>query len=473
MSVFVVGINHQSAPLSVLEQLAIPEPRLEKALAHLKHTEHVQEAVVLSTCNRIEVYASGETFHGAYENVRNFLADFSYIPLGDFVNHLYSKFGTQAAEHLFRVVSGLDSAVLGEAEIQGQVKRAWEAAQGENVVGPELNLLFRDSLKTGKKVRSQTKIGAEKISSAFAAGIALAQKHHGDLSGRTALMLGTGEVGRTGVQLLSGLGMAEVLVASHTWERADSLAGSVGARAIHLDQLHEALREVDFLFSASGNATLVLERSELAKLMEHRRQAGSSDQASQPDQAGQPDQASPSDQPKPLVIMDLAVPRDIDPTAADLEGLEIYDLEDIQKFARSKLEGSEAEISRAQDIVAQELEDYIQHSAITSVAPLIVEFRRKICDISQLEFDRFESDLASLSDEQRESVEALVHGIVNKVLHHPTTRIRESPEAELLGSALRTLFDLEAESPGTGPDADSDADSDVGSDAGPDDQAQA
>lgn len=435
MSVFVVGLNHQSAPLSVLEQITIPEPRLEKALAHLKHTEHVREAVVLSTCNRIEVYASGETFHGAYENVRNFLADFSYTPLSDFVNHLYSKFGTQAAEHLFRVVSGLDSAVLGEAEIQGQVKRAWEAAQGESVVGPELNLLFRDSLKAGKKVRSQTKIGTEEISSAFAAGIALAQRHHGDLAGKTALMLGTGEVGRTGVQALSGLDMAQVLVASHTWERADSLARSVGARAIHLDQLHEALREVDFLFSASGNATLALERSELAKLTEHRRQAaeGSS--------------------PSPLVIMDLAVPRDIDPTAGDLEGLEIYDLEDIQKFAKSEMEGSEAEIGRAQDIVDRELEDYVQHSAITSVAPLIVEFRRKICDISQLEFDRFESDLVSLSDEQRESVEALVHGIVNKVLHHPTTRIRESPEAELLGSALRTLFDLEAETPGSGSDA--------------------
>ncbi len=427
MSVFVVGLNHRSAPLAVLERIGIPEPRLEKALAELSNLEHVQEAAVVSTCNRIEVYAFAETFHGAYENVREFLADFSYTPLADFANHLYSKFGLQAVEHLFKVTSGLDSAVLGETEIQGQVKRAWEAAQHENLVGPELNLLFRHSLEAGKKVRSLTRVGAEKVSSVCAAAVALAQKECGSLVGKKALMLGTGEVGQTGARILSGLDMAEVSIASRTWQRASHLAESVEGQAVHLDELGEALLEVDFLFSATGSASLMLERGEMADVMQRRGH-------------------------RKLVVIDLAVPRDIDPTAADIEGLMMMDLEDIQQFAETELESSLEEIHRAQAIINQEIEHYSRDNAASSMTPLIVDFRRKICDISQLEFGRFESELASLTSDQRESVEALVHGIVNKVLHHPTTRIRESQDAELLGSALRELFDLEGSPSATGAD---------------------
>ncbi len=427
MSVFVVGLNHRSAPLAVLERIGIPEPRLEKALAELSNLEHVQEAAAVSTCNRIEVYAFAETFHGAYENVREFLADFSYTPLADFANHLYSKFGLQAVEHLFKVTSGLDSAVLGETEIQGQVKRAWEAAQHENLVGPELNLLFRHSLEAGKKVRSLTRVGAEKVSSVCAAAVALAQKECGSLVGKKALMLGTGEVGQTGARILSGLDMAEVSIASRTWQRASHLAESVEGQAVHLDELGEALLEVDFLFSATGSASLMLERGEMADVMQRRGH-------------------------RKLVVIDLAVPRDIDPTAADIEGLMMMDLEDIQQFAETELESSLEEIHRAQAIINQEIEHYSRDNAASSMTPLIVDFRRKICDISQLEFGRFESELASLTSDQRESVEALVHGIVNKVLHHPTTRIRESQDAELLGSALRELFDLEGSPSATGAD---------------------
>ena len=418
MSVFVVGLNHRSAPLAMLERVGIPETRLEKALLELRHIEHLQEAVVLSTCNRIEIYAFAETFHGAYENVRDFLAEFSYTPLAEFSEQLYSKFGLEAVEHLFKVASGLDSAVLGEAEIQGQVKRAWEAAQREGMVAAELNLVFRHCLEAGKKVRSQTQVGAENISSVCAAAVALAQKECGSLVGKQALMLGTGEVGQTGARILSGLDMAEVCIASRTWQRASHLAESVQGRAVHLDELSDALAEVDFLFSATGSASLMLERSELASVLERREQ-------------------------RPLAVIDLAVPRDIDPTAADLPGLNIFDLEDIQQFAEAELEGSMEELHRAQAIITEEVECYAQDNTAVSMAPLIVDFRRKICDISQLEFSRFESELASLSPDQRESVESLVHGIINKVLHHPTTRIRESTDAELLGAALQQLFDLD------------------------------
>ena len=426
MSAFVVGLNHRSAPLALLERVGVPEVRLEKALAGLRGLEHVQEAVVVSTCNRVEVYAFAATFHGAYENVREFLAEFSYTPLGEFSPQLYSLFGADAVAHLFRVVSGLDSAVLGETEIQGQVKRAWEAAQREAVAGPELNRLFRHALQTGKRVRSNTSVGTEKISSVCEAAVGLLQQELGDLSGRRALMLGTGEVGQTGARLLSGMGLEEVCVASRTWQRASHLAAEVGGRAVHLDELSEELLEMDFLISATGAPSLMLERSDLAAVMERR--------------GGQ----------HRLVVLDLAVPRDVDPMAAGVDGVTLFDITDVQAFvaeasAVAETEASLEEMHRAQAIINEEVENHLAADSAEAMAPLIVDFRRSICDISQSEFDRFESQLASLSGEQRESVEALVHSIVNKVLHTPTARIKESAdssESEVLGEALRDLFDL-------------------------------
>lgn len=429
MSAFVVGLNHRSAPLALLERVGVPEVRLEKALAGLRGLEHVQEAVVISTCNRVEVYAFAATFHGAYENVREFLAEFSYTPLGEFSPQLYSLFGADAVAHLFRVVSGLDSAVLGETEIQGQVKRAWEAAQREAAAGPELNRLFRHALQTGKRVRSNTSVGTEKISSVCEAAVGLLHQELGDLSGRRALMLGTGEVGQTGARLLSGMGLAEVCVASRTWQRASHLAAEVGGRAVHLDELSEELVEMDFLISATGAPSLMLERNDLAAVMERR--AGLA-------------------KPHRLVVLDLAVPRDVDPMAAGVDGVTLFDITDVQAFvaeasAVAETEASLEEMHRAQAIINEEVENHLAADSAEAMAPLIVDFRRSICDISQSEFDRFESQLASLSGEQRESVEALVHSIVNKVLHTPTARIKESAdssESEVLGEALRDLFDL-------------------------------
>lgn len=477
MSAFVVGLNHRSAPLALLERVGVPEVRLEKALAGLRGLEHVQEAVVVSTCNRVEVYAFAAKFHGAYENVREFLAEFSYTPLGEFSPQLYSLFGADAVAHLFRVVSGLDSAVLGETEIQGQVKRAWESAQREAVAGPELNRLFRHALQTGKRVRSNTSVGTEKISSVCEAAVGLLQQELGDLSGRRALMLGTGEVGQTGARLLSGMGLEEVCVASRTWQRASHLAAEVGGRAVHLDELSEELLEMDFLISATGAPSLMLERNDLATVMKRRRGGRGGSRGLEGDSvderqggeglAGEGQvgerlaggelgvaEGVPTGEglakPHRLVVLDLAVPRDVDPTAAGVDGVTLFDITDVQAFvaeasAVAETEASLEEMHRAQAIINEEVENHLAADSAEAMGPLIVDFRRSICDISQSEFDRFESQLASLSGEQRESVEALVHSIVNKVLHTPTARIKESAdssESEVLGEALRDLFDL-------------------------------
>lgn len=439
MSVFVVGLNHRSAPLALLERVGVPEMRLEKALAELRGLEHVQEAVVVSTCNRVEVYAFAATFHGAYENVREFLAEFSYTPLGEFSQQLYSLFGADAVAHLFRVVSGLDSAVLGENEIQGQVKRAWEAAQRETAAGPGLNRLFRHALQTGKRVRSNTSVGTEKISSVCDAAVGLLQRELGDLAGRRALLLGTGEVGQTGARIFSEMNLTEVCVASRTWQRASHLAAEVGGRAVHLDELGDELASVDFLFCATGAPSVMLERSEIAAVMERRRGG-----------AGGEGTGEGLAKSRKLVVLDLAVPRDVDTAIAEIDGVRLFDITDVQSFVAeaseaAESEGSLAEMHRAQAIINEEVQNHLAADSAEAMAPLIVDFRRSICDISQSEFDKFESQLASLNPDQRESVEALVHSIVNKVLHTPTARIRESadsPDSETLGEALRDLFDL-------------------------------
>lgn len=496
MSVFVVGLNHRSAPLALLERVGVPEVRLEKALAELRGLEHVQEAVVVSTCNRVEVYAFAATFHGAYENVREFLAEFSYTPLGEFSQQLYSLFGADAVAHLFRVVSGLDSAVLGENEIQGQVKRAWEAAQREGAAGPGLNRLFRHALQTGKRVRSNTSVGTEKISSVCDAAVGLLQRELGDLAGRRALLLGTGEVGQTGARIFSEMNLAEVCVASRTWQRASHLAAEVGGRAVHLDELGDELASVDFLFCATGAPSVMLERSEIAAVMERRRENAEGEGAESGGLAdgglageglagegladgglaggglageglageglaggglageGLTDEVPAGEGPaksRKLVVLDLAVPRDADPAIAEIDGVRLFDITDVQSFVAeaseaAESEGSLAEMHRAQTIINEEVQNHLAADSAEAMAPLIVDFRRSICDISQSEFDKFESQLASLNPDQRESVEALVHSIVNKVLHTPTARIRESAESaesEALGEALRDLFDLQ------------------------------
>lgn len=430
MSVFVVGLNHRSASLALLERVGVPELRLEKALAQLKSKEHVLEAVVVSTCNRMEIYACSETFHGAYESVREFMSEFSFTPLEDFTDNLYSYVGPKAVSHLFCVVSGLDSAVLGEAEIQGQVKRAWQIAQQEGTAGPEMNQLFRQALGTGKKVRSATQVGATEITSVCAAAVALLQQ---ELTGRKALILGSGEVGQTAVRILSESDMAEVCVASRTWQRASHLAESVGGRAIHLDELKDELVGMDFLFTATGSPSIMLERSEVQEIMGRRGERS--------DNNG----TNPSNAPQ-LIIVDLAVPRDIDPSVGDIEGVKLLDIEDIQSFAENTSSGSLEEMHKAHAIINEEVQSYVADNSALLMAPLIVDFRQKICDISQTEFDKFAHQLQSLTTDQRETVELLVHNIINKVLHDPTVRIKEvadTDEADTLADALRDLFGLQ------------------------------
>lgn len=419
MSLVVIGLNHRTAPLELLERLSIPRARVEKALADLSGRDSVHEAVVLSTCNRTEVYVEADRFHGSFSQVRDFLAETGHLAPEEFSDRLYTYYDVDAVTHLFQVVSGLDSGVLGEHEIQGQVKRAWEDAVENEACGPSLNLAFRHALEVGKRVRTETQI-ASNIASVSSAAVAMATERVGGFDDKTILVVGAGEMGGGMAASIAAIDAAEVLVASRRWSRADEVARTVGGRAVHLDEMSDVLSNVDVMFTSTGASSIILEHGQISEIMDRRER-------------------------QPLLIVDTAVPRDVDPAADEIDGVTILDMDDLRAFADQGVRARQQEVGRANEIIGTELSRFLGDRSARDLGPLITSFRRRICDISQAEFERFDTKLASLDHEQRETVEALVRGIVNKVLHEPTVRLKgaaEGPRAARLGDALGELFDL-------------------------------
>ncbi len=419
MSVVVVGLNHRTVPLDLLERMTVPASRLPKALADLTSREHVTEAVVLSTCNRIEVYVFAEKFHGAYQDIRNFFAEASHMAPEEFSDHLTSLYDGDAARHLFSVASGLDSAVLGEHEILGQVRKSWETASTEGAVGPVLNPLFRHALEVGKRVRTETAI-SRNITSVSQAAVAMATERLGGLEGRQVLVVGAGEMGEGLARALHGGGVAGIRVANRTWDRAVEVAGRLGGEPVRLDDLPHHLAEVDMLLTSTGASAVILEHGDLASVVGERHG-------------------------RELLVVDIAVPRDVDPAAGEIDGLTLLDMDDLREFAEAGIWERQREVTAVQAIVDAELDRYVDESTARSVAPLVSSLRARGDLVRSGELQRLSTRLGDLDDRQREAVEALAAGIVGKLLHEPTVRMKDAAgtaRGERLAEALRDLFDL-------------------------------
>ena len=419
MSVVVVGLNHRTVPLDLLERMTVPSSLLPKALADLTSREHVTEAVVLSTCNRIEVYAFAEKFHGAYQDIRNFFAEVSHVAPEEFSDHLTSLYDGDAARHLFSVASGLDSAVLGEHEILGQVRTAWEVSSAEGAVGPVLNPLFRHALEVGKRVRTETAI-SRNITSVSQAAVAMATDRLGGLEGRQVLVVGAGEMGEGLARALHSGGVAGVRVANRTWDRAVEVAERLGGVPVRLDDLPHHLAEVDVLLTSTGASAVILEHGDLASVVGERHG-------------------------RELLVVDIAVPRDVDPAAGEIEGVTLLDMDDLREFAEVGIRERQREVTAVQAIVDAELDRYLDESTARSVAPLVASLRSRGDLVRSGELERLAARLGDLDDRQREAVEALAAGIVGKLLHEPTVRMKDAAgtaRGERLAEALRDLFDL-------------------------------
>ena len=420
MSVVVIGLNHRTAPLDLLERMAIADGQLPKALHDLISRENLSEAVVLSTCNRTEVYAVAEKFHGAFADIRNFLGDLSYLPPEAFADHLYLHYDVPAVRHLLEVTAGLDSAVLGESEIQGQVKHAWECARNEGASGTTLNLLFRHALHAGKRARTETGI-ARNIASVSQAAVAMATERLGALQDKAVLVVGAGDMGEGMTAALAQAGVAEVRVANRTRSRAQALAERVGGKAVSLVELPTHLADADLVLTSTGSELPMIGVADVDRAM-----------------ADRPD--------RPLLIVDIAVPRDVDAAVAGIEGVTLLDMDDLRAFAQQGIAERQREVARVEDILDDELQGYLVETSAREVAPMVVALRGRAEAIRVTELGRFRSRFTTLDAAELEAVEAFTKSLVAKLLHEPTVVLKDaagSPRGDRLVAALRELFSIE------------------------------
>jgi glutamyl-tRNA reductase len=420
VSLIVLGLNHRTVALEVLERTTIDDPHVAKALVDLTSRDHLSEAAVLSTCNRTEVYAMAERFHGAVDDIVAFLSDWARMPFHPDEGSIYIHHDDGAAAHLFGVAAGLDSAVLGESEILGQVRRAWERAHEEGAVGPTLNAAFRHAVEVGKRARTETGIGRH-VTSVSQAAVAMAADRLGGLEGRRVLVLGAGGMGKGIATALRTAHVSDVLVCNRTWDRALELAEVVGGRPVPLLDLPTALAEVDLLLTSTGASSIMVEHGDLEPVMASRG----------------PDH--------PLLIVDVAVPRDVDPSAGDLPGVTLLDMTDLQTFAAQGLEKRQREIGKVEEIIEEEVTRWVETNHARRASPLVAALRSRAEEVRTSELERLAGRLTDLDDRQREAVEALTRGIVGKLLHDPTVRLKDAvgtARGERLAEALRDLFDL-------------------------------
>jgi glutamyl-tRNA reductase len=419
-SLLALGVSHKTAPLSVRERLALSEGRATGVLGELVAHPEIREAVAISTCNRTELHLFAGDPVEAESVALAALARQAGLPPTELLGHLYALRGLEAAGHLFAVTGGLDSMIVGEAEVQGQVKRAYELALVEGATGPVLNRLFRDALAAGKRVRTETAIGRSHVSVASVA-VELAKDTLGDLGERRVLVVGAGGNGELIAQALGQAGVRTVFVANRHYDRAIGLAKRFGGHAVRLDDLPAELASTDIVLTSTASPHQILGREELALVMDQR-------------------------EGRRLLLIDIAVPRDIEPSVRDLAGVTLFDMDDLQREVARNLSGREAEAARARTLLGEEIARFGDWVASLDVVPTIAALRARGDEVVERVLAENGSRWESLSAADRERVEMVARTVVRRLLHEPTLRLKRGVGDErgyAHVQAVRDLFGLE------------------------------
>jgi glutamyl-tRNA reductase len=417
-----LGVSHKTAPLDLRERLSLTEGRAVGALHELTAAEGIHEAAAISTCNRTELYLVVSDTVEAESTALGVLTRQAEIRPTELLGHLYSLRSGDAAHHLFQVTAGLDSMIVGEAEIQGQVKRAYELALVEGATGPILNRLFRGALAAGGRVREETAIGERGVSIPSVA-VELARRTLGDLGEKRVLVVGAGETAELVAKALVARGVTTVFVANRHYDRAIGLAERFGGDAVRFEELPEQLAAADIVVSATNSPHHIVERDGLEQVMESR-------------------------DGRPLLLVDIAVPRDIEPECREIAGVSLHDIDDVQQIVERNASGREAEARRAEPILGAELDRFERWLASLEVVPTIASLRERADEVARRVLAENEDRWEQLSEADRERLEAMTKAIVSRLLHEPTVRMRRSAgsdSAYLYVSALRELFGLDAE----------------------------
>jgi glutamyl-tRNA reductase len=439
MPVFVLGLNHRTAPLELLERLSIAPELRSKALAHLLAQEHVEEAVILSTCNRVEVYASISRFHGGAAETRRALAELHHLDPQDVASYLYDYLDDRAVRHLFDVAAGLDSLVLGEGQILTQVREAFADARAEGAVGPALSSLFQRAIRAGRRVRAETGLGAQ-LASTVSVGLQLAEHQLGRLAGLRALIVGAGQMGRLAGRTLTDRGVRDLTVANRTLDRGRRLAADLGGRAVGLGRITEELAHADVVVASTAATTPTVTVAEV--------------EAATAARAGRAD--------RPLVVIDLGVPRDVEPDVRYVPGVVLVDLDGLRALIETGGGEQAAEADRARAMVAEEAALFLAWQREARLGPTIRALRSRAELLRRQELARAAGRLAGLSEREADAVEAVTRGLVNKLLHDPVVRgkaLAAGPDGDLYARMLRELYAIDDEAGGVAAHHDPEGDS--------------
>jgi glutamyl-tRNA reductase len=395
------GVNYKTAPIELRERIAISREELAETTQALAATPGVTECMIVSTCNRVELLAAVES---PDTDLTGFLHSYFGLEPALLQPHIYEERGRNAVRHLFRVAASLDSMVVGEPQILGQVKEAFSVARASGTVAGQLEHLLQSAFAAAKKVRTETEIGSNSVSIASVA-VELARKIFGSLQGRTVFLVGAGKMSELAARHLVQQGAGAILVSNRTQERARRMAEAFQGRVIPFEQLHEAASEADIVISSTGAPHPIFRREHGQAFMHRRRN-------------------------RPMFFIDIAVPRDVDPEMGKLEGIFVYDIDDLQQVAASHMAERSREASDAETLIAGEVERFQQHQRTVNVAPAIVALQRQAEEIRQSELRRVQARLGTLTADQAAAVEALTRGLVNKFLHPPMQALKQAARLE-------------------------------------------
>jgi glutamyl-tRNA reductase len=417
MTFQLIGVNHRTAPLEVRERFAISESKLPAAVQQLAQHPGVEEGMIVSTCNRVELLARSRN---GGSDLRTFLSEYFQIDAREFDQHLYEYADKEAIRHLFRVTSSLDSMVVGEPQVLGQVKEAYAVARAVGTVNSQLDALVTRAFAVAKKVRTETAVGSSAVSVASVA-VDLAKKIFGALSGKTVMLVGAGKMCELAARHLLAHGAGSIFMYNRTYERAQKLAQKFGGQALPWDQLYDSADKADIVITSTGAPVAIFRREHAEKFLARRRN-------------------------RPMFFIDIAVPRDVDPEVNKLDGIFVYDMDDLQQVVSSHVADRGREAQRAEDIINDEVERFLARMQTLDVVPTIVSLQEHLETIRQAEIDRVRGRLGEMTPEQELAIEAMSRGIINKIMHTPITTLKTAAREEqgtTVIDVVRRLFNLQ------------------------------
>jgi len=421
MHIVIVGLSHKTAPVEIREKLAFAPTAMEQPLRQMLELPSVAEGLIVSTCNRVELCAATKEPEAAIVELRRFLAEFHEISAEEINDSLFDYQGEEAIRHLFRVASSLDSMVLGEPQILGQIKTAYGYAAEFKTVGLILNRFLHKAFSVAKRVRTETAIASNAVSVSFAA-VELARKIFDRIDDKAVMIIGAGEMCELAARHFVSNGISKVLVTNRTFERAEKLAAEFNGKAIPFENFVDHLAEVDIVMTSTGAPNFILGKRQMEEVLKRRKN-------------------------RPMFLIDIAVPRDIDPKVNKLDNAYLYDVDDLQGVVQANLKERQKEAGKAEAIVEQEIGQFHLWLGNLEVKPTIIALRQKLEGIRQQELEKTFSNLKGLGKKERKSIEAMTNAIINKILHPPTSALKSAQNdasGEDYVDAVRALFDLPA-----------------------------